>query len=112
LFGHPIVKDLDLPSLLKEPDMYKLHPEPNVAAAIRVVHRFAPQIATALSNCKYWAQRPAPANPNERGPCPCLGQFLPGATLMDGHVLSTNPEELASPYLSHFLSKGKKFRLP
>jgi len=42
LFGRPIAKDLDIPGLLKEPDVYKLHPEPDVAAAIMVVHRFAP----------------------------------------------------------------------
>ena len=112
LYGHPIARDLDLPGLLKDPDVYKLHPEPDVAAAIRVVHRFAPQIATSLFNYKDWAQRPAPINPNEHGPCPCLGQVLPGATVVDGHVLSTNPEELASPYLRDILSKGKKFRLP
>jgi len=31
---------------------------------------------------------------------------------MDGQVLSTNPEELASPYLRDIRSEGKKFRLP
>ena len=37
--------------------------------------------------------------------------MLPGATLVDGHVLSTDVEQLKSPYLRDILAKGKKFRL-
>jgi len=110
--SQPILQDLDLPGLLKEPEVYKLHPEPDVAAAIMVVHRFVKRIATALFNFKVLAQMPAPVNPNERCQCQCLGQVLPGATLMDGHVLATNPEELASPYLMDIVSKDKQFGFP
>ena len=111
LYAHPIAQSLDLPGILRDPAVYKAHPEPDVAAAIMVVHRFAPNIASVLFNYKVWAMHPA-AMPNERPElCPCHTQVLEGATKVDGHVLSTNPAELASPYLRGILSKGKKYRL-
>ena len=57
---------LRLPDLFHDPQVYKLHPEPDVAAAIMVVHRFAPQIASDLFNYSKWAANPAD-NPADKG---------------------------------------------
>ena len=55
--------------------------------------------------------RPQPMDPSREAQCPCRTQVKPDATMVEGHVLSTKPEELASPYLQDILCKGKKYRL-
>eukprot|EP00667_Euglena_gracilis_P000109 EG_transcript_109 len=111
LYGHPIAEKMALPDIIRDPEVYKLHPEPEVGAAIMVVHKFAPQIASALFNYKDWAMHPQPMDADGEEHCPCRTQVRPNATLVEGHVLSTDPDELASPYLREILSKGKKYRL-
>jgi len=111
LYGHPLAEKMALPDIIREPEVYRLHPDPDVGAAIMVSHRFAPQIASALFNYKDWAMKPQPLDPSREAGCPCRTQVRPNATLVEGHVLSTNPEELASPYLRDILCRGKKYRL-
>ena len=111
LYGHRLAGAMDLPGIFTDPEVYKMHPEPEVAAAIMVVHRFAPQIASDLFNYKDWALHPAPMPPKDAATCPCHGQVLPGADLVDGHVLSTKVDYLSSPYLRDILARGKKYRL-
>ena len=110
LYGNRLAAALNLPALFKDPEVYRLHPEPDVAAAIMVVHRFAPQIGHDLFNYHKWAARPTiwQGIPEQ---CPCHTQTLPGVALVEGHVLSTDPSHLKSPYLRDILSKGKKYRL-
>ena len=110
LYGNRLAGALNLPALFKDPEVYRLHPEPDVAAAIMVVHRFAPQIGHDLFNYHKWAARPALWHgvPEQ---CPCHTQTLPGVALVEGHVLSTDPSHLKSPYLRDILGKGKKYRL-
>jgi hypothetical protein len=91
--------------------VYKLHPEPDVAAAIMVVHRFAPQVAADLFNYSTWAANSAPMDGGDPTKCPCHGQVFPGTPLLEGHVLGTDPACLQSPYLRDILLKGKKYRL-
>jgi len=110
-YSHPIAEKMGLPDIIRDPEVYKLHPDPDVGAAIMVVHKFAPQIASALFNYKEWAMSPKPMEAGGEAQCPCHTQVRPNATLVEGHVLSTEPEELASPYLRDILSKGKKYRL-
>ena len=52
IYGHRIAAALDLLDIFHDPEVYSLHPEPDVGAAIMIVHKFAPQIATQLFNCK------------------------------------------------------------
>lgn len=47
------------PDIIRNPEVYKLHPGLEVGAAIMAVHQFAPQMASALFNCKDWAMRPS-----------------------------------------------------
>ena len=75
-----------------------------------VVHRFAPQIGHDLFNYHKWAARPALWQGTAEQ-CPCHTQTLPGVALVEGHVLSTDPSHLKSPYLRDILSRGKKYRL-
>ena len=108
LYGNRLAASLDLPGLFKEPDVYRLHPEPDAAAAIMVVHRFAPQIASDLFNYHRWSAHPAPLDVSSPQQCPCHTQTLPGVPLVEGHVLATDPSFLKSPYLRNILSRGKK----
>ena len=110
-YGNRLAAEMDLPGILRDPAVYRLHPEPEVAAAIMVVHRFAPQIASDLFNYSIWSARPAPLNDLPPDQCPCHSQVLPGTTLVQGHVLSTEVSQLRSPYLQDILAKGKKYRL-
>jgi hypothetical protein len=110
-YGNRIAGDLDLPALLREPEVYRLHPDPEVAAAIMVVHRFAPQISAELFNYKDWAMKPGPMPPGDPATCPCHAQALPQAVKVDGHVMSTEADHLAAGYLRDILRKGKKYRL-
>ena len=38
LFGNDLAADMDLPNIFRDPAVYALHPQPNVAAAIMVCH--------------------------------------------------------------------------
>jgi len=111
LFGNDLAADMDLPNIFRDPAIYGLHPEPDLAAAIMVCHRFAPQIASDLFNYKDWSMRPQPMGVEDAGTCPCHTVVLPGTELVEGHILSTEPGQLASPYLRDILAKGKKYRL-
>ena len=110
-YSHRIAGELGLPEILRDPEVYAKHPEPDVGAAIMVVHRFAPQIAKDLMNYKDWSLHPTTMMELPADKCPCHSQVLPGTELLDGHVLSTDPAKLASPYLRDILAKGKKYRL-
>ena len=110
-YGNRLAADMDLPGILRDPAIYRLHPEPEVAAAIMVVHRFAPQIASDLFNYHVWSAHPLPLTDLPAPQCPCHSQVLPGTTLVEGHVLSTEVAQLRSPYLQDILAKGKKYRL-
>ena len=55
--------------------------------------------------------RPQPLGVEDAGTCPCHTVVLPGTELVEGHILSTEPRQLASPYLRDILAKGKKYRL-
>ena len=111
LYGNRLAASLKLPELFRDPAIYKLHPEPDVAAAIMVVHRFAPQIASDLFNYSAWSTRPPPTEVRDPAMCPCHSQVLPNTPLVEGHVLATDPAFLKSPYLRDILAKGKKYRL-
>ena len=111
LYGNRMAASLQLPELFRDPSIYSLHPEPQTAAAIMVVHRFAPQIASDLFNYNAWSSRPSPLEAGDPAKCPCHAQVLPDTTLHEGHVLSTDVSMLASSYLREILAKGKKYRL-
>jgi hypothetical protein len=111
LYGNHMAATMDLPGIMKDPDVYRLHPEPDVAAAIMIVHRFQPNIAATLFNYKDWSIAPAPMPTGEAEACPCHRQVLPGTALMEGHICDTDVTKLAGPYLRDILSKGRKFRL-
>ena len=111
LFGNDLAAHMDLPNIFLDPAIYGLHPEPDVAAAIMECHRFTPQVASDLFNYKAWSMRPQPLGVEDAGTFPCHTVVLPGTELLEGHILSTEPGQLASPYLREILAKGKKYRL-
>ena len=98
--------------VLHDPNIYKLHPEPDVGGAIMVVHKFAPQVAADLFNYKDWSMQPTPMAEGDASQCPCHTQATKDVDLLHGHVLSTMADHLASPLLRDILAKGKKYRLP
>jgi hypothetical protein len=110
-YGNRLAAGLRLPEIFKLPQVYRLHPEPDVAAALMVVHRFAPQVSSDLFNYNVWATQPTTALPANSKECPCHTQVLEGTPLQDGHVLSTDPSFLKSPYLRDILAHGKKYRV-
>ena len=49
-FSHNCASDLGLRSILRDPAVYQLHPEPEAAAAIMLVETVLPQIQAHLLN--------------------------------------------------------------
>ena len=111
LYGNHLAAAMDLPGILKDADVYRLHPEPEVGAAIMVVHKFQPNIPAALFNYKDWSIAPGPLVDCDPTACRWHAQVVPGTSLVEGHVCDTDVSKLVSPYLRDILVKGRKFRL-
>ena len=90
--GNRIAGEMDLPRIIRDPQVYKERPEPKVGAAIMVVHKFAAQVASELFNYKDWSMHPMPMESHPASSCPCHTQVLPDTDLVDGHVLCTDPK--------------------
>ena len=119
-FSNRLAEDLRLSEALKHPDVISKHPRPEKAAAIRVVHRFSPQIQSQLFNFSLAASKVAPdpgamealLNENAEA-CPCR-QALRSQNenaLFQGHVVTSDCDDLKWSYLRSCLQHGKKVRL-
>ena len=49
-YGNKTASKLLLKNVLRDPEVYSTHPQPEVAAAVMVVDRFSPQIQAYLCN--------------------------------------------------------------
>ena len=59
-YGNRIAGEMDLPGIIRDPEVCREHPEPEVGAAIMVVHKVAPQVASDLLNYKEWSMNHCP----------------------------------------------------
>ena len=50
LVGSPLADACRLREILRSPEVYTLHPQPEVAAAMRVCERYTPQIGQQILN--------------------------------------------------------------
>jgi hypothetical protein len=106
---------LELRKVLRDEEVYKLHPHPEVAAAIMVSDKFAPQWQAWICNYATVADELdlEAARADSLEGCTCrkaLRRSEPEA-FHDGHVVSNDSELLRWPFLQTLASKGKKFRL-
>ena len=94
---------LQLSEVLRDPAVFTQHPEPEVAAAIRVIHRFSPQIQSQLFNYAPVSIK-VPPRPEalsqllKEDPtvCPCRNAVRSPtpAHLHQGHVVTSDPNVL------------------
>jgi hypothetical protein len=115
-FTHNSARDLLLPEVLRNPEVYNAHPEPDTAAAIMVSTSFDPQLASRLLNYTQVAKTldVAKATSDTLGDCSCrqcFTQLAPSDLSSLGHVCTYDTTNLRWPYLSSITKAGKKLRL-
>ena len=102
--------------MLRDPEVYSKHPEPEVGAAMMVCDKFRSQPQALLCNHSQAAKEldiDAALNDNLRD-CSCqkcLRRLDPEMVNKDGHVTTVDTRELKWPYLRSLVQRGKKFRL-
>ena len=106
---------LELRRVLREEGVFKLHPNPDVAAAIMVCDKFAPQWQAWLCNYARVAEdldlEAARADNLEGCSCRSALRRREDEALHEGHVVSNDSNLLRWPYLQTLAAKGKKYRL-
>ena len=112
-FSTNAARDLMLREVLRTPEVYHKHPEPDAAAAIMVSDSFAPQIQAFLFNYTDAAREldVGKAAADNLMNCRCHHAF----TVMlgpNGHVCTLDTQNLRWGYLSSMTQRGKKYRLP
>ena len=115
-FGHTDAEHLLLRNVLRDPEVYSKHPEPEVAAAMMVCDQFRPQVQALLCNYSKVAQEldTEAALKDELKECQCchaLSQPDQTAFNSKGHLVLTDTRKLRWPYLRTLVQRGKKFRL-
>ena len=105
-----------LRNVLRDPDVYTKHPEPEVAAAIMVCDKFRPQLQAILCNYANVAQELdiEKALHDELQDCRCshvLWKPDPSCQNGEGHVVMSDTRNLKWPYLRTMVHRGKKFRI-
>jgi hypothetical protein len=116
-FTNNSARDLLIRSVLRDPAIYHLHPEPDTAAAIMVSESFDPQIQGFLFNYTEAALQLdlGTALIDDLNCCQCRSCFThlnPQDLGPSGHVCTFDTSSLKWGYLSSLTSRGKKFRLP
>jgi hypothetical protein len=116
-FTNNSARDLQIRSVLRDPSVYHLHPEPDTAAAIMVSESFDPQIQGFLFNYTEAALQldPDSALIDDLNSCQCRSCFThinPQDLGPSGHVCTFDTANLKWGYLSSLTLRGKKFRLP
>ena len=106
---------LDLRRVLREEAVFKLHPNPDVAAAIMVCDKFAPQWQAWLCNYARVAEELdlAAAQADNLEGCNCHSALRrrEAEAFHEGHVVSNESDLLRWSYLQTLATKGKKYRL-
>ena len=112
-----MARDFRLREVLRLPDVYEQHPEPEDAAAIMVTESFTPQVQAFLFN---YTQAAVELNVDhalhdqlEQCTChSCFRHVLPSDLGPEGHVCTYDTRRRKWGYLADLTIKGKKFRLP
>ena len=123
LYGTKEASCLQLRSVLRHPAVYSLHPEPDVAAGIRVSERYRPRLDAWLLNYSSVAFGEDLDDEimcdDDGGSCPCIQALRPNLdpsvknfVLKSGHFHTFELKNLKWPILHDLQSFGKKFRLP
>ena len=117
LYGSNDAWHLHLRDVLRNGSIHSLHPEPNVAAALRVCERYAPQVQSLLFNYTSAAREASSEDAviDLQQPCACWqalrSRDANDRYLHEGHVCTTDLTALKWSYLQGFADKGRKFRL-
>ena len=115
LFSDNEARSHRIREVLRDPEIFTKHPNPEVAAAIMVCDRFEPQWQAYICNFSKVAEDldiVAAANDDLCG-CDCMTALKrkDASYLHNGHVLSIETDALQWPYLRSLATKGKKYRL-
>ena len=114
-YTHNQARLLRLREVLRDPEVFTRHPNPEVAAAIMVCDKFNPQWQAAITNYSKVAEEldAEAALRDDLSHCRCQQALHPAAPehLVRGHVLSVDSTALRWPYLRSLSKKGKKYRL-
>jgi len=116
LYGNQEACHLMLRNVLRDPEVYSKHPEPEVAAAIMVCDKFRPQLQAMLCNYAKVAQELdlEKALHDSLQDCRC-GRTLwkpdPSCQNGEGHVVMADTRNLKWPYLRTMVHRGSKFGL-
>ena len=106
---------LDLRKVLREEAIYKLHPNPDVGAAIMVCDKFAPQWQAWICNYARVSEDldVESARADSLAGCTCHEALRrrESSAFHDGHVVSNESDLLRWPFLQTLAAKGKKYRL-
>ena len=104
LFGAKEMDQLQLPRVLHHPNVYSLHPQPEVATSIRISERHMPRLDAMLMNVAKYILRPMPQMDESLQPCACqsaikenLQEERKREMVKVGHVLSSNVFQLKWP---------------
>ena len=116
LYGNQEACDLLLRNVLRDPEVYSEHPEPEVAAAIMVCDKFRPQLQALLCNYAKVAQELdlPKALQDDLQDCPCSRCLeKPDLSCFNGkgHVVMADTRNLKWPYLRTMVHWGRKFRI-
>ena len=114
-FGHQDAVHLLLRNVLRDPEVYNKHPDPEVGAAIMVCDKFSPQLQAILCNfAKAAAELDIPkALADTLEDCPCKNALSkPDENAFhEGHLVMVDTRNLKWPYLRTMVQRGRKFRL-
>ena len=107
--------DCRIREVLRSPQIYALHPEPQVAAQLRVAECYGPRVSEKLFNytsiSRSLEEVPA-AGSGET--CPCRKAFRSGVVAenhcQDGHLCTSQLSALKWTYLQALHKKGRRFR--
>lgn len=115
-FANKTASKLLLRNVLRDPEVYTLHPQPELAAAIMVMDHFNPQLQAYLCNFAVAARELdlEKALQDDLSNCRCrsaMWKLLPDDLNQQGHLLTVDSRNLKWPQLKFLVTKGKKFRL-
>ena len=121
-FGTPLADGCQLRRVLRDPEIYTLHPEPSLAASLRVSEAYTPQIGQRLLNYTSSSLNVSeePEEPEQQSIeelCTCAQVLRLSLTeeekknnLIEGHVCTPWLKNLKWPYLQAIGKVGRKYR--
>ena len=113
-FPNKTALKLLLRNVLRDPEVYTLHPQPEVAAAIMVMDHFNPQLQAFLCNFAVAARELdlEKAMQDDLLNCRChsaVWKLLSDDLNHEGHLLTVESRNWKWPQLKSLVTKGKSF---